>query len=76
MDKEKDVHKYIAYRMKICYIYIRLIEEGYCKDERFMNMGIKNNMRGILQYCKFLSDEIERVKNAANRAIEEVKKDE
>ena len=74
--EEEEVYKYIADRTEICYIYIRLINEGYCRDERYIKNGIKENLAGVLRYCDFLADEIESIRNAANRAMEEVKKDE
>lgn len=72
--EEEEVYKYIADRTEICYIYIRLINEGYCNDERYIKKGIKENLAGVLRYCDF-ADEIESIRNAANRAME-VKKDE
>lgn len=74
--EEEEVYKYIADRTEICYIYIRLINEGYCSDERYIKKGIKENLTGVLRYCDFLADEIESIRNAANRVVEEVKKDE
>lgn len=76
MEKDEEVYKYIADRTEICYIYLRLINEGYCSDERYIKKGIKENLAGVLRYCDFLDDEMERIRNAANRAMEEVKKDE